>query len=241
MFEPVKAGFGQFMGRFFSQIIPTTQPLKEYVARDFDKAVVWCPSRMIDTVTEQLAMWQRNDTDGAPTAPYKLPVIIVAVANDYMPTGRDYRRQLSESVMVTLPGDTKERLFGMRTIAADISVQVAIFATDEPTAKSIASQFISYLDTMGNHTFMSMFPFAGFDLEWPTQIESPEAPASAVDSESKNVRINAVRLNLKTIVPLFNHPKDNEPNDGKGTDGDANDPHGYPAVTQIITNQVGWH
>jgi len=239
MFEPVKVGFGGLMERFFGQLVPTTQSMQEYVGRGFNKSVVWCPSRMFDTVTEQLAMWQRNDTDTAPTKAYRLPVIIVAVANDHMPTGRDYRRQLGESIRVTLPNDTKERLFGMLTITADMSVQVAIFAADEPTVKSLSSQFILFLDTMGNHTFMSTFRFAGFDLQWPTQIESPETPASAIDSESKNVKINAIRLNLKTTVPLFDHPKDTDHNDGKGTNGNPNDPHGYPVITQITSNQIG--
>lgn len=239
MFEPVKVGLSGFMVGFFNQIKPTTKALQEYVARDVSKAIVWCPSRMIDTVTEQLALWQRNDTDSSPTQPYKLPVIIIAVANDYMPTGRDYRRQLAEPEKVILPNDPKERVFGMRTIAGDIAAQVAIFAQDEPTAKAMAAQFFLWLDTRGNHTFIATYKMAGLNAVFPVQIESFETPASAIESESKNVKILAIRLNLKATVPLFDHPKDNEPNDGKGTDGDSNDPHGYPTIGTINFNQVG--
>lgn len=241
MFEPVKVGFSEYMIRFFNTIVPTTQPMQEYTAREVGKAIVWCPTRMIDQATDMLAAWQRNDTDNTVTAPYKLPVMIIAFGNDYMNTGRDYTRQLGESNKVVLPNDTKERIFGLRTIASDLTCQVAIFAGDEPTAKSLAAQFVGFLDTIGNHSFNAKFTFAGLEQLWPVQIESPEAPASAIDSESKNVKIMAIRLNLKASVPLFDHPKDNEPNDGKGTDGNPNDPHGYPATGSIdIVYQPIW-
>jgi len=234
MFEPVKVGFSQYMIRFFNQLVPTTKPMHSYVAREVGKAIVWCPSRMIDTATEMLAAWQRNDTDGAATMPAKLPVIIVAFGRDFMPTGRDYTRQLGEPQTVMLPNDPKERAFMLRTVAGDLAAQVAIFTADEPTAKSIAAQFILFMDSIGNQGFFANYKFAGQDLNFSVQIESPEAPAQAIDSESKNIAILAIRLNLKAQVPLFSAPKDNEPNDGKGTNGDPNDPHGYPITLSVL-------
>lgn len=235
MFEPVKVGFSEYMIRFFNQLSPTTKPLQEYVARDVGKAIVWCPTRMIDMATEMLEAWQRNDTDNLPTMPHKLPVIIVAFGRDFMPTGRDYTRQIGESQRIMLPNDTKDRVFGIRTISGDLTAQVAIFAVDEPTAKSIASQFILFMDSIGNHALASTYKWAGLNTVWPVQIESPETPASSIESESKNVVILAIRLNLKATAPLFDAPADNEPNDGKGTDGDINDPHGYPVIATIET------
>jgi len=237
MFEPVKVGFSEYMIRFFNQLVPTTKPLHEYVAREVGKSIVWAPSQMFDTATEMLEAWQRNDTDNLPTMPHKLPVMIVAFGRDFMPTGRDFTRQIGESQRVMLPNDPLERVFGLRSIAGDISAQVAIFAADSPTALSIASQFVLWLDTIGNHGFTANFTFAGQNLAFPVQIESPETLAQAIESESKNVAINAIRLNLKAQVPLFDAPKAGEPNDGKGIPGTDN-PAGYLVNRTDFSNDI---
>lgn len=233
MLQPVKTAFGQYMGVFYSAIVPTTKSLQEYVVRGLAKSIVWAPSRMIDAAEDMLAAWMKNDTDGAATHPADMPVIIVAMAKDYMPTGRDYTRQVSESVEVILPDDAKERAFNVRTIDGDVRAQIAIFAHDEPTAKSLASQFLLHIDAMPNRRFDARYTFAGQNLDWPVQIESPDSPAMSIQSDAKNLTILAVDITLKAHIPLFQAPKDDDPNDGKGTPGDANDPSGYPVVTQV--------
>jgi hypothetical protein len=232
MFEPVKVGFGEYMTAFYNSIVPTTKPMQEYVLRGVGKAIAWAPSRMIDAAEEMLASWQRNDTDSADTQPAKLPVIIVAVAKDYTPTGRDYTRQAAESQLVIIPDDVKERAFGLRTIAGDIRAQVVIMAADEPTAKSLASQFCLFLDAMLNRSFTARHAFAGMDMDWPVQIESPETLFMNIQTDVKNVTILAGDLTLKAEIPLFDAPKEGEYNDGKGVPG-TNDPAGYPVVVQV--------
>lgn len=233
MLEPVKVAFGEYMGAFYSGIAPTTHGLQEYLARGLAKSIVWAPSRMVDTVEEMLSAWQRNDTDGAPTQPAKMPIIFVAIAKDYTPSGRDYTRQISEQVEVILPGDTKERDFKVRTIAGDVRAQVVFCANDEPTARSLASQFLLYLDNMGNRRFDAKYTFAGQNLVWPVQIESPDVPAMSIQTEAKNLTILACDVTLKASIPLFKAPADNEPNDGKGTVGNPSDPSGYQVVVQV--------
>jgi hypothetical protein len=232
MFEPVKIGFGEYMTAFYNSLVPTTKPMQEYVTRGVGKSIAWAPARMIDAAEEMLASWQRNDTDSTDTQPAKLPAIIVAVAKDYTPTGRDYTRQVAESQLVIIPEDTKERAFGLRAIAADIRAQVVIMAADEPTAKSLAAQFCLFLDAMLNRSFTARYTFAGMDMDWPVQIESPDAPAINVQAESKNVTILAIDLTLKAEIPLFDAPKEGEYNDGKGVPG-TEDPSGYPVVVQV--------
>jgi hypothetical protein len=236
MFEPVKIGFGEYMGGFYASLVPTTKPMHEFIARGLGKSIAWAPSRMVDAATDMLDSWQRNDTDSATTQPAKLPVIIVAVDRSYTPTGREFTRQVAESQWVIIPGDVKERAFGLRAIAGDIRAQVVIIAADEPTARSLSAQFCLYLDAIPNRRFAARHTFAGMALDFPVQIESPDSPVVNVQSEYKNVVIMAVDLTLKTEIPLFDAPIVGDPNDGKGTPG-TDDPAGYPLVTDVTDTE----
>jgi len=233
MIEPVEIGFGHFMEGFYSSIIPSTKPLIEYVSRGFSKSVAWAPSRMVDEAEKMLATWQKNDTEQADTQPTKLPAIIAAISKDYTPTGREFGRQVTESTFFTFPQDLKSRCFGVRLIAGDIRAQVAIFAADTPTAKSLASQFCLYIDNSLNRRFVASYQFAGItNINHHVTIESPDTPVVSVDSGSKNIVIMALDLTLKASIPLFDAPKVGEPNDGKGVPG-TSDPAGYPLVTGV--------
>jgi hypothetical protein len=232
MFEPVKVGFGEYMTAFYASLVPTTQAMNEYVARGIAKSISWAPGRMIDAAEEMLAAWQRNDTDSTDTKPAKLPAIIVCVDKSYTPTGRDYTRQVANSEWVIIPGDDKERAFGLRAIAGDIRAQVCIFAADEPTARSIAAQFCLFIDAIPNRRFPAKYAFAGIEEEWPVQIESPDSPFMNIRTGSDNVTVLAGDLTLKAEIPLFDAPKEGDPNDGQGVPG-TDDPAGYPVVVEV--------
>lgn len=235
MLEPIKAGLGGYMNGFYESLVPTTKAMPEFIARGLAKSVILAPSGMIDKAEEMLSSWQRNDTDSAATKPAKLPVIIVAIARDYVPSGRDFTRQLADPISVMIPGDEKERHFGLRTIAGDIRAQIAIFAADEPTAHSIASQFLLFLDGVTNRRFHANFTFAGVTEGWPVQIEAPDVPFISVQTDVKNVVILAADLTLKATIPLFDAPKIGNPNnDGQGVPETA-DPAGYMTIVEIDT------
>ncbi|MBY0475418.1 MAG: hypothetical protein K2Q13_10225 [Nitrosomonas sp.] len=233
MFQPVKKALGVYMGKYYASIIPTTKSLNEYIARGLPESIVWAPSRMVDTVEDMLGAWQREDVDNTPTNPVSMPVIIIAVAEEYIPSGRDYTRQISEEALFIFPDDFKERAFKLQAIAGDLRAQIVFAAHDEPTAKSLASQFLLYTDVAANRRFAAKYTFAGFDDMWPVQIESTDSPAMSIKTDAKNLTILAVDLTLKVSTPLFKAPADDEPNDGKGTPGNINDPSGYPVVDQV--------
>lgn len=232
MFEPVKAGLGEFMQDFYRDVVPTTKPLEEFVSRGFPYCVAWAPTRMIDKAEEMMGAWQRNDTRQGPTHPAKLPALLVAASKDYTPASRDYTTQIADPVDVTFPDDPKGRYFRMRLVAGDVRAQVAIAASDEPTAKSLAAQFLLYLDSPSRRGFMARYRFAGIDHEFPAQIEAPDNPAINVETGTKNLTILAIDLTLKCSVPMFMAPHAGEPNDGKGVPG-TDDPAGYPLVGQV--------
>lgn len=242
MFEPVKAGLGSFLRDYYAEVVPTTRPLEEFVARGFPRCVAWAPSRMVDTAEEMLAQWQRNDTHEGATRPPKLPVILVAVARDWVPATRDFTTQVADPVDVTFPHDAKRRLFRMRTVAGDIRTQAVIFASDEPTARSLAAQLALFLDSPSRRRFPAAYPFAGLEHAFPAQIEVPDNPAMSIETGNKNLTAVAVNLTLKVTVPLFMAPKPGEPNDGKGVPG-TDDPAGYPLVADIDSREeaITWH
>lgn len=231
MFEPIKEAYGKFMGRFYQSIVPTTKPMHEYIARGLDKSIAWAPTRMVDSVEDMLASWQRNDTDGGPTKPARMPVIFVAMARDLSVPAHDFTTQIADPIDIIIPGDPKERCFKMRTISGDMRTQLAFCAQDEPTAKSLAAQFGLWLDASANRRFNSDHAFAGVTTQWPVQIEDPSMVAMDIKTDAKNLSLLAVDVTLRVTVPLFQAPRDGEPNDGKGTGPD--DPSGYPLVVQV--------
>lgn len=231
MFEPVKVGLGEYLQGFYEELVATTPALKEFKARGFSYGFVFAPSRMVDQASAMLSSWQKNDTSGKATTPAKLPVIIVSMAKDYTPTGRDFNYQISDSIDITLPTDAKERYFEIKTVAGDIRIQLAICASDEATAKSMAAQLLLYVDSPVRRGFDAKYTFAKNDVYFPCQIEAPDSPALSVDAGSSNVTILAVDFNLHCTVPLYNAPGEDEPNDGKGSGPD--DPSGFRTVDLI--------
>lgn len=232
MLEPAKIALGHFLGRFFASLTPTTKPLGKFVKRPLSRAIVWAPSRMVDAAEDMLSLWMRADLDSAPTKPPELPVIIVAMAKDYTPTGRDYTRQVADQAMVIIPHDPKERVFGLRTVAGDVRAQLAFFAMDEPSARSLAAQFLLFIDATINRRFEAIYQFAGMDTAWPVQIDTPESPALSISSDAKNLTILAIDITLHVEIPLFDAPGPDQPNDGKGIPG-TDDPAGYPLLNTI--------
>lgn len=236
MFEPVKAAFGRYMAQFYSDLIPTTRPLEEFVVRGIGKSIMWAPARMVDAAEEMLSLYIRKDIDPGPTKPFAMPIMFVAMAKDYVPSGRDYTRQLSDKMDIVLPGDDKLRNFKLRTVSADIRAQVVIAAMDEPTARSLAAQFGLQIDSTEGRRFNAIYSFAGEQLEWPVLIESPDVQGIAVPSQAKNLTMLAIDIVLRATAPLIDAPKAGQANDGKGQPG-TNDPAGYPVVNLIAGTQ----
>lgn len=220
------------MGGFYSQISPTTKPLNEYITRGLPYSIVIAPSKLVDEAEKMLNSWQRNDTNSASTRPAKLPVIIIGVAQDYMPTSREYARQISNSIDIEIPGDSQNRVFGLRTIAGDIRAQVVFIAADEPTAKSLAAQFSLYIDAVQNRRFGVPWTFAGVTQNWACTLETPEVPAIRAQNENYDCVILVSDITLRTTIPLFDAPAVGQPNDGKGAPGTSN-PAGYPVVLEV--------
>jgi hypothetical protein len=243
--DPIKIAFGHYLRGFHSQLIADTRATVEFASRDFSKAAVWAPGRMIDQVEDMLASWRKNDTSQAARPNTALPIIIACMAKDFVPAPPEFGRGLGDAVDVILPDDPKERTFRMRAVVADIRTQIAIVAADDATARSIAMQLHTYTSAIGNRVFHASYRLAGMDDLWPVMLENPDLMAMASPSDVKNLTMLVLDIPLRATVPLLTVPKSTEPNDGLGgTSGGAGntdnplapdyDPNGYLVVVQAI-------
>lgn len=229
---PIKAAFGRYLQRFHADIVSDTQFVAEYAARDFSKAAVWAPGRMIDQVEEMLAAWRKNDTSQADKPTAYLPIMMVAMSKDYVPVTPDFSRQRADPVDVMIPGDTKNRVFSLRVAVSEVRAQVVIAGPEEGTCRSLAMQLQLFCAAMENRRFYSTYKLAGFDEPWPVTLETPDIAAIAAPNDVKNLTILAVDFTLRATIPLLKHPKSTDADaDNKGTN-ETNDPDGYLTVQE---------
>jgi hypothetical protein len=230
--DPIKAAFGRYLHGFHRMLIADTPALAEYAERQFAKAAVWAPGRMIDQVEDMLAAWRKNDTSGEARATPYLPILIAACSKDYMPAQPDYSRQAADAVDVMIPGDPKERVFKMRTALSEVRVQVAVIAADDPTARSIAMQLQLYSSAIERRRIYAEFKLAGVDTKWPFVWKEPDVNAISMPQEVKNLTVLTVDFNGVASVPLLSYPKAGDvESDGQGS-GTYQDPPGYLTVQQ---------
>lgn len=242
--DPIKEGFGRFLHGFHSQLIADTKALREFATRDFSKAAVWAPGRMVDQVDDMLASWRKNDTSQAAQPKTLLPIMIVAMVKDFVAAPPEFGRGGSDPLDVTISADPKGRVFKMRTVTADIRTQVVIVAADDPTARSIAMQLHAYTAAIGNRRFAAIYRLAGLNEKWPVVFELPDLMAPAMPTEQKNLTILAADLTLRATVPMLTAPKSTQPNDGQGQGTNMDDPFGPgydPSGYLVVSAVEGWN
>ncbi len=250
MNQEIKDAFGQYMGRFYASMSPNTPALAEYVRRGFSASVVWAAGRMIDQAEDMLAAWRRNDNTDSPSSSAMLPVIVVAMGKDMTSGSPEFAQSIADPVEVIAPADPQERVFKLRKAQVDVRVQLAIFASDEPTARSIATQFLLWVSAAPNRRFYPTYRFAGLDHRFPVVLENPDLMAVNGVTEQKNLTILIADITLRCAIPMFSMPREpGHPAGADYTDGnggamlpttpptyDPADPPGY-AVVREVTNQ----
>jgi len=228
---PTRAGFVRWLERFYNEdLYANTPSLVEYAARGFPKCAVWAPGRMVDQVEDMLAAWRKNDTSGQDKPTPYLPIMVAAMAKDFSPAPADFSRKVTDYVNVRIPGDPKQRVFKMRSVVAEVRTQLAIFAADEPTARSLATQLDAYAGGTVNRRFGPANKLGGLDERLPGVFEEPDVHAIPSPTEVSNLTVLTIDFTLRATVPMLRAPKGDELNDGKGT-GTVDDPSGYLVVT----------
>lgn len=235
MFDPVKAGFGRYLEGFYSELYPTTRGMGEFCNRGFKSSFAWAAGRMADQAEEMLAAWHKNDAK-QPTRPPKLPAVLVAVGDDFTPVSASMGAQVVDGFDIQLKNDDLQRWVKLKVVSGEQRAQVVIFAHDEGTAKSIASQLSLYMSAPSNRGFNAWYPFGGSNHAFPVLIEAPDGMASQIDTGQQNIKALAVDINLIVNSPIILTPKNGEASDGLGDDTQDN-PSGYPVTTSIDINK----
>ncbi len=234
----VKIAFARYMGDWYRQIQPNTKALREYAQRGLKTSVAMAPGRMIDQAQDLINEWRKQDNTGATGPSAFLPMTIIAVAKDFSVTGGDFSNHIADEVPFVYPGDPHGRVFHVRAAAVDVRAQVAFFAADEPTARSMAMQFVLFASSPSRRRFWAEYTFAGIKDKWPVTIETTDYQIPTGETGQKNLTALIVDVGLRPTVPLFHAPGDGDPNDGLGAGG-PDDPHGYPTVQQVrATNET---
>jgi hypothetical protein len=234
VYDSLKAGFGQWLTRYRSDVIGMTGNMQEWLNRDLPKAIAFAPSRLVDQAELMVNAWLNNDTEASTTTSYKLPMVLVGMNADSMGTGYDYASKIIDPVYVIIPDDPKERAFKLNMIQDDMRFQIVFFARDLATVKGMVDQFRVFSAKTGNDVIPCSYDFAGIPITFESQLESSEVFAPKTQTEVKNLHILVVDMAVKTSIPLYSAPRIGEPNDGKGVP-ETDDPAGYLLV-DTVTN-----
>lgn len=221
---PVKAAIGQWLLEFFAQFHADTPQSVEWAARAPEKAMVWAPARMVDSVEEMLTTWRRNDNSGKAGTSDFTPVLFLAVASDYTETPGEGGRPLTDYVPFAFPGDALKRSYRVRVISADLRAQVVVVSPNAPTSMSMIGQLMHW--AAERQRFRSTYTFAGFPSQWPVKVEQADRMAIPTPL-GEQLCVLSVDLTLRATMPMFYAPKAGQPNDGQA------EPAGYPTVQQV--------
>lgn len=230
---PLEVALGQYMGRFYDQLIADTPAMQEYVLRGLDRSILWAPGRMIDSVNDMLEEYRKNDNTGQPGVSSKLPAMFVCMAKDFTPALPEFGPAVGTAVEYVSPDDPHGRMYRVRTSVNEYRAQIAIIAPEGATAHSLALQFHLYANGgPAGRRFPAFYEHAGALHEFPAVLENVDIGAVSSQSDQKNLTILVADMTVKATVPLFQAPKDGEPNDGKAA------PAGYPLVQQVSADDA---
>lgn len=225
---PLRDAFSRYLHRWYDGLYPDTKAMQEFTVRGIGRAIAWAPGRMVDEAEKMLEAYRKNNNTGVPNKGALLPVVLVALAKDYTPTGGDWGGRQVGRQLVRLTDESDASVYGYRQAMADIRAQVVIFAAEEVTAKSLAAQFSLFVGEVPHRRFTAQHAWGQYTLDVPVMIESPDLMFAEVKTEQSNITILAADLTLKAVIPYLDAPKPGEPNDGSGRN-----PPGYRTVDTI--------
>lgn len=223
---PLRTAFAtEVMKPWYDSIYGDTNATLEFSQRGFAHCCQWASGRMVDDAKAILESYQKNDNapQGQST---KLPFVAIAMAKDYTPMGADWGgRQLGRKLVAIEPGGSA---YGFRMAMHDTRIQIAIFAHDVDSAKSLAAQFCLHVGQFAHRRFKAIHEFGQYQIPMPVVFESPDPSFMAVDTGQKNVTILVADMFLKASIPYFDAPKPGQENDGS-----TNNPPGYALVERV--------
>lgn len=226
LLTPAKAAIGQWLADFHDKFFePDTPANVEWAGRAAPLAMAWAPGRMVDQVESMLSAWARNDNTGVPSTSASYPAVFVAVAPDYTESLGEAGRTVADWTPFAFPQDPTGRSFRVRTMSADLRVQVVVVAPDQLSTMSILGQLSLWAVTKPK--FGARYVFGGFASDWPITVLGGDRMAVQTPV-GEQVSILALDLTIRTTLPMFRGPRGEEATDGM-------DPPGFPVVLDIET------
>lgn len=227
-FNEIKQAFGLFLGRYYKEVIPTHESVKEWKKRGLKSAIVAVPDRMIDAVNEQMKYFRENTVKvNMPRA--QLPVIFIAMAKDAnMSSGEHAGNHSTSPQYVRFESDARKRVFKMQTILMERRVQLAFLGSEETSVRSLVTQFIMWIARPENRRFTAKYNVIGDVFEsFPIMIESTENSAMNVALDQLNITCLTIDLTFREAIPFITTPEQEAGN------YDATDSNGYGVVTDV--------
>jgi hypothetical protein len=225
MLMPIKLAFAGYIKTWYNGLYGSTPSINEFIARGAGKSILFAPDRMIDDAEKVLELYRKANisTQGKNSL---LPVVLIAMARDWQPVAESFGHQVGDRQMVCLTEDADASIYGYRQAMGEVRTQVAIIASDSPTAKGLAAQLSMYIGAIANRRFYSKVTWGDYTLDMPVMIESPQVNWMDVKTGQENITILAGDIQLNCVFPFLDAPGDGEENDGS-----SHNPPGYPSLS----------
>jgi len=207
LITPVKAAVGAWLASFHAQAYPDTPANAEWVARDPKQACAFARGRMVDSVGDMIASYQKNanNTPKVSTAAV-LPILLAAIADEYTETPTDQGRMGGATQEVIFPFDTAKRIFHVRTVPADFRMQVAIAASEQPSVLSLIGQLAAWSVTNYRATAIYPFDYLGVTFPWPVRIVPGERMSIATPL-GEQIVVMTMDFTVRVAMPMIYTPK----------------------------------
>lgn len=205
-FFDIKLGFSAYLKPFYAGVYADTPAIQEFAARGINRSVIWAPDRMVDAVSDMLAAYQKNNNSPTPNAGSLLPVIMLAMAKDYIPVTGDWGGRQVGRQIVKFSDDPGAKAYGYRQAMGEIRLQIVVLAPDSMTSRSLAAQLGLFIGEIPNRRFYYERTFDGNTLLMPVMLETPDVLFSNTVLEQPNISALVCDLSLKAVIPYFDTP-----------------------------------
>ena len=122
-------------------------------------------------------------------------MIVVALARDYSPTGRDYTRQIADRMFFSFPDDPRQRAFGLRTVAGDIAMTEAAIILRKHLPDDLKGDDAPAPDDMRRYGVV----FSPKDRPWVINFYGS---ISAYEAEKQRIRADAFNSGMALLQTI---------------------------------------
>jgi hypothetical protein len=205
--ESFQNAWGRLLVDFRAWFIPDTDDGMAWQTKPISQAITAAKGLLVDDAEKMLAIWRQNNVGGKAGSSAYLPVMITAFEAGGSIPELSHLRSMPTAEDVIVGTDDQGRILKMRTLAMGIHAQVVIFAPNPHSALSIATQFITYLQSDQKRRVPLTFDLgSGIVDQWDMTVFDNMIYPSRIPSEVENISIIAIDVTLGGLVPQLIRP-----------------------------------